>query len=59
MAAAAADIDSQIGFEEQVRASQIAARIIRNGHAHRAMRVKFPARFFNCLNPLPQENRIG
>ena len=27
----------------------IAARFIRNGHAHRAMRVKFPARFFNRL----------
>ena len=30
----------------------IAARFIRNGHAHRAMRVKFPARFFNYLDPL-------
>jgi len=29
----------------------IAARFIRNGHAHRAMRVKFPARFFIYLDP--------
>jgi hypothetical protein len=51
MAAAAAGTDSQTQFEEQDRASQIAARLIRNGHAHRAMRVKFPARFFNRLVP--------
>jgi len=40
---------SHLGFEEQERASQITARLIRNGQAHRAMRVKFPARFFNRL----------
>jgi len=36
-------------FEEQDRASQITARLIRNGQAHHAMRVEFPARFFNRL----------
>jgi len=36
-------------FEEQDRASQITARLIRNGQAHHAMRVEFPARFFNLL----------
>jgi len=45
---------SQPGFEEQERASQITARLLRNGQAHRAMRVKFPARFFNCLTALQQ-----
>lgn len=36
-------------LEAQERASQAPARLIRNGQAHRAMRVKFPARFFNRL----------
>ena len=40
---------SQTRFEERDRASQITARLIRNGQAHHAMRVDFPARFFNCL----------
>lgn len=40
---------SHLGFEEQERASQITARLIRNGQIHRAMRMKFPARFFNRL----------
>ena len=47
MAAADAGTDSQTQFEEQDRASQIAARLIRNGQARHAMRVEFPARFFN------------
>ncbi|HSL05747.1 MAG TPA: hypothetical protein VK901_19675 [Nitrospiraceae bacterium] len=49
MAAVVAGEDSQTQFEKQDCASQIAARLIRNGHAHRAMRVKFPARFLNYL----------
>jgi hypothetical protein len=36
-------------IEEYDCASPITARLIRNGQAHRAMRVKFPARFFNRL----------
>jgi hypothetical protein len=49
IAAVIAGTGSQPRFEEQDRASQITARLIRNGQAHRAMRVKFPARFFNRL----------
>ena len=49
IAAVVAGIGSQPRFEEQDRASQITARLIRNGQAHRAMRVEFPARFLNCL----------
>jgi len=49
IAVLATDTGSHLGFEEQERASQITARLIRNGQAHRAMRVKFPARFFNRL----------
>jgi hypothetical protein len=49
---------SQPRFEEQERASQITARLIRNGQAHRAMRVKFPARFFNCLTALQQATML-
>jgi hypothetical protein len=40
---------SQTKFEERDRASQITARLIRNGQAHHAMRVEFPARFLNCF----------
>ncbi len=36
-------------FEEQDRASQITARLIRNGQARRTMLVEFPARVFNRL----------
>jgi hypothetical protein len=49
IAALSTGTGSQPRFEEQERASQITARLIRNGQAHRAMRVKFPARFFNRL----------
>jgi len=50
MAAVAAGTGSQPRHEEQNRASQITARLIRNGQAHRAMRVKFPARLSNRLD---------
>jgi hypothetical protein len=49
VAALVAGTDSQPRFEGQDRASQITARLFRNGQAHRAMRVEFPARFFNRL----------
>ena len=45
-------------FEEQDRASQISARLIRNGQSHHAMRVEFPARLAattqleECIIPL-------
>jgi len=49
IAAVVAGSSLQPRFEEQDRASQITARLIRNGQAHHAMRVEFPARFFNRL----------
>jgi hypothetical protein len=49
IAAVVAGTGSQPRFEEQDRASQITARLIRNGQARHAMRVEFPARFFNRL----------
>ena len=49
IAAVVAGSGLQPRFEEQDRASQITARLIRNGQAHHAMRVEFPARFFNLL----------
>ena len=50
---------SQPRLEERDRASQITARLIRNGQAHRAMRVEFPARFFNRLaRTRYQANRV-
>lgn len=49
MAAVVAGTDSQPRFEGQDRASQITARLFRNGQAHHAMRVDFPARFFYRL----------
>jgi len=49
IAAVVAGTGSQPRFEEQDRASQIAARLIRNGQARHAMRVEFPARFFDRL----------
>jgi len=55
----ATDTGSQPRFEEQERASQITARLIRNGQVHRAMRVKSPARFFNRLTALQQANNVG
>ncbi len=48
IAAAVAGIGPQPRFEVQDRASQISARLIRNGQSHHAMRVEFPARFFSC-----------
>ena len=50
LAAAVPGRDSQPRFEVQDRASQVTARLIRNGQAHRAMRVKFPARLSNRLD---------
>ena len=49
MAAVPAGSGSQPRLEAQDHASQVPARLFRNGHAHRAMRVKFPARFSNRL----------
>jgi hypothetical protein len=49
IAAVAAGTGSQPRFEEQDRASQITAHLIRNGQAHHAMRVEFPAHLFNRL----------
>jgi hypothetical protein len=49
IAAVVAGTGSQPRFEEQDRASQIPARLIRNGQARHAMRVEFPARFFTRL----------
>ena len=49
LAAVAAGTGSHPRLEAQERASQITARLIRNGQAYRAMRVKFPGRFFNRL----------
>jgi hypothetical protein len=46
MAADIARTGLQPKLDEQDYASQIAARLIRNGQAHRAMRVEFPERFF-------------
>jgi hypothetical protein len=46
--AAVAGSGLQPRFEEQDRASQISARLIRNGQSHHAMRVESPARFFSC-----------
>ena len=51
IAAVAAGTGSQPKFEKQDRASQITARLIRNGQRRHAMRVEFPARFFNRLAP--------
>jgi len=48
IAAAVAGTGLQPTFEEQDRASQISARLIRNGQSHHAMRVESPARFFIC-----------
>jgi len=49
-AVAAPGLASLRGLDEQGCASPITARLIRNGQAHRAMRVKFPARFLNRLD---------
>jgi hypothetical protein len=49
VAAVVAGRGSKPRFDERDRASQITARLIRNGQAHHAMRVEFPARFFNRL----------
>ena len=49
MAADIAGTGLQTRFGKQDCASQIAARLIRNGQAHRVMRVEFPERFFNRL----------
>jgi hypothetical protein len=49
MAADIARTGLQPRLEKQDYASQIAARLIRNGQAHRAMRVEFPERFLNRL----------
>ena len=49
LAAVVASTGSQPRFEEHDHASQTAARLFRNGQARHAMRVEFPARFFNRL----------
>jgi hypothetical protein len=51
---AVADTSPQPRFGEQDRASQITARLIRNGQSHHAMRVEFPARFLSCNDSLRQ-----
>jgi len=48
-AAVVASTGSQPRFEEHDHSSQTAARLFRNGQARHAMRVEFPARFFNSL----------
>ena len=55
-AAVIACTDSQPRLEEQDRASQMTARLFRNGQSHHAMRVEFPARF---LNPLARTTARG
>src|SRR4029077_5457940 len=59
MAADIAGTGLQTRFEEQNCASQIAARLIRNGQAHRAMRAEFPERFFNRLALATTNTQIG
>lgn len=49
IAAVVAGTSLQPRFEERDHASQSAARLFRNGQARHAMRVEFPARFFNRL----------
>ena len=51
LAAVVAGTGSQPRLEAHHRASQIIARLIRNGQARRAIRVEFPARSFNRLAP--------
>lgn len=51
LAAVVAGTGSQPRLETHDRASQIVARLVCNGHARRAMRVEFPARYFNLLSP--------
>src|SRR5688572_3072987 len=46
---ATAGAGSQTRFEVGDRASQITARLIRNGQAHHAMRMDFPERFGTVL----------
>lgn len=58
MAAVVAGIGSQKKLEDQDRASQITARLIRNGQAHRAMRVKFRRVSLTVLLALYQANRV-
>ena len=58
-AALVAGAGSELRFEDRNRASQITARLIRNGQAHRAMRVKFPARFCNRLACTTTGNNVG
>ena len=50
-------IASLTGFDKQGCASPITARLIRNGQAYRAMRVKFPARVLNRLDPTTAEKQ--
>jgi len=49
MAAVGANTGSQPRVDQQNRASQAPARLIRNGQARNAMRVEFPARFITDL----------
>jgi hypothetical protein len=59
MAADIARTGLQPKLDEQDYASQIAARLIRNGQAHRAMRVEFPERFLFVLLAPQQAHKIG
>ena len=56
LAALTASMASLTGFDKQGCASPITARLIRNGQAYRAMRVKFPARVLNRPDPTTVEN---
>jgi hypothetical protein len=51
LAALTASMASLTAFDKQGCASPITARLIRNGQAYRAMRVKFPARVLNRPDP--------
>jgi hypothetical protein len=57
LAAVAAGTASSRDFDNCSYASPITARFIRNGQAHRAMRVKFPARVLNRLDLTTAENQ--
>ena len=57
LAAVAAGTAYSTEFDNCSYASPIPARFIRNGQAHRAMRVKFPARVLNRLDPTTVGNQ--
>ncbi|MEO7862278.1 MAG: hypothetical protein ABIU05_17975 [Nitrospirales bacterium] len=57
LVAVTASMASLTGFDKLGCASPITARLIRNGQAYRAMRVKFPARVLNRLDPTTAEKK--